>query len=133
MVFVDKSKPVACINDNPIMKIQNLYFMMTRKFDCNAATKTKIRMKMDEINNLFSTYGYYSMKANLSSRFGGYHSASGLNLKDFDSGFVKKMDFGGASGREQKRREYCLNQSMWADLDSMNCESYKNDVILGNV
>lgn len=98
-MFVDKAKPVACINENPIMKIENLYFLMTRKFDCTDSTKAKIRKKMDEINNLFSTYGYYSMGANLSSRFGGYHSASGLNLIGFTEGMDYKMDFGGANGR----------------------------------
>lgn len=26
-----------------------------------------------------------------------------------------------------------MNRELWTDLDAMNCESYKNDVILGNV
>ena len=30
IVFVDKAKPVACVDDNLIMKIENLYFLATR-------------------------------------------------------------------------------------------------------
>jgi hypothetical protein len=70
----------------------------------------------------------------LSSRFGGYHSLSGLNLASKDDNVISgHLGFGGEGGRTQKRTEYCLNRGLWSDLEKFNCESYKNDVILGNI
>lgn len=126
IVFVDKAQKVAEIDSNGIYKIQKLFFMNTRKIDLSSTKRKKLREKQDEIELLYTTYGYFSYKGNLSSRFGGSYGGLGYGVGNGIGG--NRLGFGGFE-RKERRIEYVANQGMHHDLDTCGCENFKLDVI----
>lgn len=121
-MFVDQASKIAEIDGNGIFKIHNVFFMNTRPLPKNASTKRKLKDKQDEIENLFSTYGYYTYRGNLSSRFGGSHGSTEMV---FGEG---RLTFGGYNSQE-RRTEFVANRGLHVDLDTCGCDKFKLDVI----